>query len=63
MMEFTCGNCDKQLLCEAQNKVDLNRINDIKIAIESFDYKGALDLINIHKISLIKRNARITDRE
>ena len=57
-----CRDCENQSVCHAQTVLEIARINDIKLAIESLDYKNALDLLERFKINLMKRNDRITGR-
>lgn len=57
-----CSKCENQVICEAQNKLDMARVNDIRLLVERLDYKEALDNIGKYKEMLIRRNERIAGR-
>ena len=57
-----CTSCSDQIVCEAQNKLDMERLNDVLLALERFDWNDAKDKIQKFKKTLIIRNERITGR-
>lgn len=58
-----CSDCPNQCICEAQNKVDMGKIQDITIALDGFDWKLVKELLNKYKAMLVNRNLRITGRD
>ena len=62
---MNCAECSNQVICEAQNKVDLSKMNDINDSLKTMTYlnwENAKDLVNEYRKMLIRRNERITGR-